>query len=91
MKNIHFDPTFQKFPIQKKVHNFFRHGERRKPEPVPPAIEWHRTKPSRLSLPSASLSIISIRSSSYCLPCSNTQFHKLCQEKYITQTKVIKQ
>ena len=24
------------------------------PEPVPPAIEWHNTKPSRLSLPSAS-------------------------------------
>lgn len=29
------------------------------PEPVPPATEWHNTNPSRLSLLSASLSIIS--------------------------------
>jgi hypothetical protein len=40
----------------------------KQPEPVPPAIEWHRTKPSRLSLPSASLSIMSIISSSTPFP-----------------------
>ena len=33
------------------------------PDPVPPAIEWHNKKPSRLSLSSASLSIISMMSS----------------------------
>lgn len=33
------------------------------PDPVPPAIEWHKTKPSKLSLPSASRSMMSNTSS----------------------------
>lgn len=35
-----------------------------KPDPVPPAIEWVNTKPSKESEPSASLSTISNSSSS---------------------------
>jgi len=38
------------------------------PEPVPPAIEWHNMKPSNESLPSASLSIISVISSTFSSP-----------------------
>jgi hypothetical protein len=34
-----------------------------KPDPVPPAVEWVMTKPSRESEPSASLSIMSMMSS----------------------------
>jgi hypothetical protein len=49
------------------------------PEPVPPAMEWQSTKPSRLSLPSASRSIMSI-SRSWCAspawPHARTHTHK---------------
>lgn len=40
------------------------------PEPVPPAMEWHSTKPSSESEPSASRSIMSIRSSCTASACA---------------------
>jgi hypothetical protein len=50
------------------------------PEPVPPAIEWQRTNPSRLSLPSASLSIMSMISSSTCSPCKQMKRNQRTQD-----------
>ena len=49
--------------LGKRSFNFSNTNEPN-PDPVPPAIEWVKINPSKLSLPSASLSTISNNSSS---------------------------
>lgn len=58
------------------------------PDPVPPAIEWHSTNPSRLSLPSASRSIMSNTSSCNVSPWLNPEAQLLPAPPPFLDTKI---